>query len=169
MTHLDYCNSAMSSFLRSWFPLPTVSSPSISTPAPPGIIQIIPPTEDDDNDDGSDTERETDDNPPAFPSLNSAQRMQTQETSIPRVLTDAQLMPPPPAPNLINRTIGVPALGRGGLTVPLTTTKAPSKPNKRREKVALAPGHSPLDWAALKSSGQDLRVCHILSHNALIY
>jgi hypothetical protein len=29
---------------------------------------------------------------------------------------------------------------------------------KRRQKVILEPGHSPLDWARLKSSGKDLRV-----------
>ncbi|KAM3582463.1 hypothetical protein VKS41_005107 [Umbelopsis sp. WA50703] len=28
---------------------------------------------------------------------------------------------------------------------------------KRRQKVILEPGHSPLDWARLKSSGKDLR------------
>ncbi|KAE9405223.1 cytochrome b5 [Gymnopus androsaceus JB14] len=146
------------SFLRNWFPTPS-AVPSIST-SPPALVQVSPPpAEDDQDDDGSDTEKETDDNPPAFPSLNSAQRMQVQEpsTSIPKILTDSQLMPPPPAPNLINRTIGVPTSGRGGLAVPPTTTKAPVKPSKKREKVALAPGHSPLDWAALKSSGQDLR------------
>jgi len=31
------------------------------------------------------------------------------------------------------------------------------KSSRKREKAALAPGHSPLDWAALKTSGQDLR------------
>ncbi|CDO69724.1 hypothetical protein BN946_scf184687.g9 [Trametes cinnabarina] len=39
---------------------------------------------------------------------------------------------------------------------PPTTTKPPAKPSKRG-KVALAPGHGPLDWANLKKSGQDLR------------
>ncbi|KAI0300780.1 cytochrome b5 [Russula brevipes] len=42
---------------------------------------------------------------------------------------------------------------------PPTTTKPPTQlsKTKKREKVILAPGHSPLDWAALKSSGTDLR------------
>jgi hypothetical protein len=30
--------------------------------------------------------------------------------------------------------------------------------SKRRIKFALAPGHSPLDWARLTNSGKDLRV-----------
>jgi len=41
---------------------------------------------------------------------------------------------------------------------PPTTKKPPSLSKVReRQKVVLAPGHSPLDWAALKSSGADLR------------
>ena len=39
---------------------------------------------------------------------------------------------------------------------PPSTIKAPSK--KASRKVALAPGHGPLDWANLKKSGADLRV-----------
>ncbi|KAF9068981.1 cytochrome b5 [Rhodocollybia butyracea] len=143
----------MASFLRSWLPtLPYVSLNSL--PNPPDI-QTSPPSADDD-DDGSNTEKEDNDEPPAFPSLNSAQRMTTGDSSIPKILTDSQLMPPPPAPQLASRTLGVPPSRQGGLAV-LTTVKPPLKASKKREKVALAPGHSPLDWAALKSSGQDLR------------
>ncbi|KIJ39048.1 hypothetical protein M422DRAFT_175681 [Sphaerobolus stellatus SS14] len=43
---------------------------------------------------------------------------------------------------------------------PPTTTRPPPAPTRvknKRNKVMLAPGHSPLDWAALKSSGADLR------------
>ncbi|KIK55134.1 hypothetical protein GYMLUDRAFT_176040 [Collybiopsis luxurians FD-317 M1] len=148
----------MASFLRSWLPsLPTASAAQSSDDAPDNI-RISPPPVEGDDDDGSETEKETDDSPPAFPSLNSAQRMQTDTSSIPKILMDNQRMPPPPAPNLLNRTLGVPTTSRaGGLAVPPTTTKPPVKPSKKREKVALAPGHSPLDWAALKSSGTDLR------------
>ncbi|CAG8506380.1 6775_t:CDS:2 [Ambispora gerdemannii] len=45
----------------------------------------------------------------------------------------------------------------------LTTMSTSSKPtplqkaNKKRQKVALEPGHSTLDWANLKNSGVDLR------------
>lgn len=38
------------------------------------------------------------------------------------------------------------------MTKPVVQSKG-----KKSRKVALAPGHSPLDWAALKSSGKDLR------------
>ncbi|KAK9719599.1 hypothetical protein K7432_004703 [Basidiobolus ranarum] len=38
------------------------------------------------------------------------------------------------------------------MVAPLQTRKKP-----RRVKVALEPGHSPLDWAKLKNSGADLR------------
>ncbi|KAJ4500941.1 cytochrome b5-like heme/steroid binding domain-containing protein [Lentinula lateritia] len=134
----------MASYLRSWLTLPTVAS--TSSEAIPTFQSSL-----EDEDEGSDTEREDNDAPPAFPSLNSAQRMQ----SIPTILTDSQLMPPPPDPKFRNRTIGVAT--PGGLAVPPTTTKPPVNPRKKREKVALAPGHSPLDWAALKSSGKDLR------------
>jgi len=46
--------------------------------------------------------------------------------------------------------------GAGALELPPSTSQVPKKP---RKKVALAPGHSPLDWARLKGSGADLRVC----------
>jgi hypothetical protein len=36
----------------------------------------------------------------------------------------------------------------------------PKRPAVRpRAKIILEPGHSPLDWANLKNSGQDLSVC----------
>ncbi|KAJ3744954.1 cytochrome b5 [Lentinula detonsa] len=139
----------MASYLRSWLSLPTASYPTSTSSG------SIPTTSSSnhDEDGGSDTEKEDNDEAPAFPSFNSAQRMQSE---IPKILTDTELMPPPPVPALRNRTIGVPT-STGGLAVPITTTKPPAKPGKKREKVALAPGHSPLDWAALKSSGKDLR------------
>ncbi|CAO3674881.1 unnamed protein product [Umbelopsis ramanniana] len=40
---------------------------------------------------------------------------------------------------------------------PQRLVAAATKQPKRRQKVILEPGHSPLDWARLKSSGQDLR------------
>ena len=68
-----------------------------------------------------------------------------------------------PLPNSIQRAA---SSGSGPLQLPLSTTKVPAKP---RRKVALAPGHSTLDWARLKASGQDLRVrpprpAHSLAH-----
>jgi len=137
-------------YIRSWLPKLSAASPSLIPQR-----QTNPPP--DDEDDGSNTEKEDNDTPPVFPSLNSAQRMMTQKPSVPKILTDSQLMPPPPTPNLASRTFGVPHSRQGGLAVPPTTTKPPLRLGKKREKVALAPGHSPLDWAALKLSGQDLR------------
>lgn len=41
---------------------------------------------------------------------------------------------------------------------PQRLVAAATKQPKRRQKVILEPGHSPLDWARLKSSGKNLRV-----------
>lgn len=154
--------------------------------------------EDETKDDDADSDVTETDVPPAFPALNSAQRMTSSAAStasskqkpissaIPSVLLDARLMPPPPLPSSALRVPGVPPnrisgsrglgvassastsrlssslmpppSGSSGATlgVPPTTTKLPAK--KSRDKVALAPGYGPLDWAALKSSGADLRV-----------
>lgn len=142
----------MTSYLRSWLYSGTSPEES-STPEIPSLNTISPQASDDE-DDGEATERE-DDRPPAFPALNSAQR--AASSSVPKVLTDSQLMPPPPIPSLAVRRPGVSDAPSDSLTV-LTTTKPPPKPTKKSKKVALAPGHSPLDWAALKSSGKDLRV-----------
>ena len=59
-----------------------------------------------------------------------------------------------------SNTLSVPSITRGSastLKPPPTTARAPQASSKR-QKVVLTPGHSPLDWAALKASGQDLRV-----------
>jgi len=143
----------MTSYLRSWL----YSGTSTIEPAAPSVptLQKISPPASDDDEDGEETETEHDDSPPAFPSLNSAQR--AASSRLPSVLNDSQLMPPPPVPSLAIRQPGVPATKGNSLAVPPTTTKPPPKPSKKAGKVALAPGHSPLDWAALKSSGTDLR------------
>jgi len=149
----------MASYLSSWFTLGTATAtnpPSHPLDAPE-ILEVSPPPSDGD---GSDTAGE-DDIPPAFPALGSAQRA-ASSNGIPRVLTDSQLMPPPPPPSLASRqsgtlSLGVPSSTSSSLAVPPTTTKRPTLSSKKREKVALAPGHSPLDWASLKTSGTDLR------------
>lgn len=189
----------MTSYLKSWLWTGGASSESTNTAAAP-----VPTISTHDEDDGSDTE--TEDNPnvrvvededddvaPAFPSLNSAQRLQSSTTEVasasgakgPRILSDSERMPPPPAPSLAVRVPGVQApssassslqlpgrgtglvAGSSSLAVPPSTTKPPPKPTKKREKVALAPGHSALDWANLKSSGADLRVRPLLGPCAL--
>ncbi|KAH9847658.1 hypothetical protein C2E23DRAFT_489989 [Lenzites betulinus] len=140
----------MTSYLRNWL---YAQNP---TTAPPAIVETSPPAPEDDED--AETVHGDDDAPPAFPALNSAQRATaTSPMEPPRILTDAQLMPPPPPPSLAVRKPGVSgSAGSSSLLVPPTTTKPPPKPAKKG-KVALAPGHGPLDWASLKKSGQDLR------------
>ncbi len=72
-------------------------------------------------DDGDESDSDRSDTPPAFPSLNSAQRLggnrlTTTWTSsngtdpLPKVLSDALLMPPPPLPNKALRVPGVPSI-----------------------------------------------------------
>ncbi|KIM84818.1 hypothetical protein PILCRDRAFT_817618 [Piloderma croceum F 1598] len=137
----------------------TAPNPPSNSTVVPEILEVSPPPSDDD---GEDTVGE-DDVPPVFPALGSAQRAASSSSNdSPRVLTDSQLMPPPPPPNLASRQPGTLPLGvrssaSSSLAVPLTTTKRPTLSPKKREKVALAPGHSPLDWASLKASGADLR------------
>jgi len=126
----------MTSYFRSWL---TTGATVPEAPPDDALISISPLEEDDE---GSDTPTEgDDDSPPAFPSLSSAQRMRSSTRRAP---TDSELMPPP---QLQSRS-------SSSLTVLATTKPSP----KKREKVALAPGHGPLDWANLKASGTDLRV-----------
>lgn len=160
----------MSSYLRSWF----TSVPTAPPPVPK--IEEHEPEQDDDDDD-ADTitikgaDDDYDDTPPAFPALNSAQRVATSSSSrsdgLPRILSGkgVGLMPPPPVPGLAKRTPGVPATTSNSLSIPSTpnTLALPTSTTKRpkaSKKVQLAPGHGALDWANLKNSGKDLRVCH---------
>lgn len=143
----------MTSYLLSWLYTGT-SAVESAPPSVPTIQEVSPPVSDSEDGDATETEQD-EDAPPAFPSLNSAQRVQSSR--IPRILTDSQLMPPPPIPSLPQQR-GMPNTRGSSLAVPPTTTKPLPKPSKKGKKVALAPGHSPLDWAALKSSGADLRV-----------
>ncbi|EIW57638.1 cytochrome b5 [Trametes versicolor FP-101664 SS1] len=147
----------MASYLRSWL---YAQNPTEEAPAAPTIVETSPPPPEDDDD--AETVHGDDDAPPAFPAMNSAQRATatSQTEAIPRILTDAQLMPPPPPPSLASRRPGVSgssgsSLG-ASLMAPPTTLKPPPQPAKKG-KVALAPGHGPLDWANLKKSGQNLR------------
>ncbi|KAF5340878.1 hypothetical protein D9758_012154 [Tetrapyrgos nigripes] len=165
----------MAAYIRSWLPsLSSSSSPNESTSSETSPTVTI--QQDVEDDEGSDTEKEDNDIPPAFPAISSAQRLSSSSKSsssatsssngIPKILSDSQLMPPPPlpasrVPGVGSSSLSVPSSSTSSLAVPPTTTKPPTQlgvpKTKKREKVALAPGHSPLDWAALKSSGQDLR------------
>ncbi|KAI0649034.1 cytochrome b5 [Trametes meyenii] len=144
----------MASYLRSWL---YTQNPAAEVPTAPAIIETSPPAQDEDDD--AETVHGDDDAPPAFPAVNSAQRATStsQPAVVPRILTDTQLMPPPPPLSLANRRPGVSTnTSSSSLLVPTTTTKPPPQPVKKG-KVALAPGHGPLDWANLKKSGQNLR------------
>lgn len=56
----------------------------------------------------------------------------------------------------IDQTLDVPEFpSRNG---PQRLVAAATKQPRNREKVMLEPGHSPLDWAKLTNSGQNLRV-----------
>lgn len=164
----------MSAYLRSWLSsaLPTAQ------PSLPQSDVVITTSQDDDSDNDTvkgDNDDDDDDAPPAFPALNSAQRVgaaKKKDDSVPDILrADAKLMPPPPIPGLASRRPGVGSasssslgvLGSSSLGVPgsslmppPTTTQAP---RKKSRKVELAPGYGPLDWGNLKKSGADLRVC----------
>jgi hypothetical protein len=130
----------MSSYLRSW--LPTLSLPSSlateeESPTTPTNISFS-------------VQQPDDDTPPAFPAIESAQRVSLPpSTLMPPPSIPARRIPSPPAPS-----------SPSSLMPPPTTTKPPTQlsKSKKRAKVVLAPGHSPLDWAALKSSAADLRV-----------
>jgi len=182
-------------FLRSWLlgdaPISnpsTGNSPNESAEPELSISVSPPPSDPDDSREGDDVDGDDrNDTPPAFPALSSAQRLDAPSRNglsakkadtppsalaLPKVLTDTQLMPPPPLPSKALRVPGVaPApitrtpkftitttsssSSSSSLALPPSTNKVPGK--KFREKVALAPGFGPLDWAALKTSGKDLR------------
>ncbi|KAG2359382.1 cytochrome b5-like heme/steroid binding domain-containing protein [Suillus spraguei] len=153
------------SYLRGWFSLDTSSSSTGVEPSDsyPNQSLSVPELNEED-DDGSDTAGE-DDIPPAFPAINSVQRAaasplssdSSRGLSIPKVLTDAALMPPPPVPSLVTRQPGVPPPQSSSFLLAPMTTIQPPKRSSGRDKVALAPGFGPLDWGNLKASGQNLR------------
>ncbi|KAJ9114703.1 hypothetical protein QFC22_005579 [Naganishia vaughanmartiniae] len=113
-------------------------------------------------------EEEDIDAPPAFPMLDSAQRSQVPQqqptiaasTPVPEMEFDVE----PPSPSSSSSTLSPPRKTRQlnlpsttsaptSLQTPPTTTTKPNPLIKKRQKVALAPGCSPLDWARVKSSG----------------
>ncbi|KAF8501530.1 cytochrome b5 [Russula emetica] len=140
----------MSSYLRSWLPTLSLVHLQQSSPAPSTEEEESPTTPTPTNPSLS-VQIPDDDSPPAFPAIESAQRIS---------LSPSTLMPPPPIPALRIPGPRAPApSSSSSLMPPPSTTKPPTQlsKSKKREKVVLAPGHSPLDWAVLKSSGTDLR------------
>lgn len=157
----------MASYLRSWIygtqAEPSTPGPFIQTngttenisQAPD--IEVIEPQEEEENDsdDGYDTDK-----PPAFPALNSPQRAvsSTSKAQATTVSRSNGLMAPPP-PRLAAPSLGVPSTGANrGASNSLDPLATKGKPGRKARFVPLAPGHSMLDWANLKSSGKDLRV-----------
>jgi N-acetylmuramoyl-L-alanine amidase len=146
----------MASYFRSWLPTLALSLESESNPTV--TVEEESPTTPTNSVSFQDVDNDT---PPAFPAIESAQRITSASVSpSSKLLSPSTLMPPPPLP--APRIPGPPAPSSGSSLMPPPTTTKPPTPlskTKRREKVVLAPGHSPLDWAALKNSGADLRVC----------
>lgn len=165
ITHIP--SLTMASYLRSWLPTLSVqqSNPEATEEEESPTTPTVPSLTIENSDD--------EDLPPAFPAIESAQRISsassTSSASSSQWTSRSSLMPPPPSIPL-SRIPGPPApSAASSLMPPPTTTKPPTQlsKSKKREKVALAPGHSPLDWAALKSSGTDLRVWSLASASGL--
>ncbi|KAI9680300.1 MAG: hypothetical protein M1829_001186 [Trizodia sp. TS-e1964] len=90
---------------------------------------------------------------PHHPSLDPAANS-PQRASPPHSRSTAML--PPPAPPRAAGRLSAPPLSppsSSSLAPPPTSSLKPPKP---RQKVVLAPGHSPLDWARLQQSGAHL-------------
>src|SRR5277367_111537 len=105
---------------------------------PPANLSITPP-----------------DPPPlsSDPSESDVEDPTTPQPSQPPQLNPLPDSPPSsmPPPSIIPSRVNTNAL-----LSPSISTLPPQK--RPRQKVVLAPGFSPLDWARLKSSGTDLRV-----------
>lgn len=116
-----------------------------SSPAVPTLIKS-----DEDNDDDASVST-------MFPAPNSVQRAGGSSLGVPSTFVNKRAPPPQ----------------MGGLKLPPSTlnpprslmqyssnsssTLSPSPAAKARRKVALQPGHSAMDWAALRNSGKNLR------------
>lgn len=179
-----WAKQSMASYLSSWLfgtPATTTNTQSHNQPssqinknahleAPD--IEVIAPAESeeaDSDDDGYDTDR-----PPAFPALNSPQRAASSSQTKTKIVTlngkstassnggKGLMAPPPPR---LGASLNVTTAATDGSLAPLATTKIA----KKSRKVALAPGHSTLDWANLKTSGADLRVSANSTWTIFIY
>ncbi|KAF2501758.1 hypothetical protein BU16DRAFT_613594 [Lophium mytilinum] len=143
--------------------------------APPVPSFSLDADEDSDEEDEEDTAP-----PPSFPAVNSAQRASVKppamgppppkpSMAIPPA-KPSQFMAPPPrvaASNLralptTTNSLRIPSRGplpNRGMPASNSLGLAPSAPIKtpnQRNKVQLTPGHSPLDWANMQKSGNNL-------------
>ncbi|KAK5659272.1 hypothetical protein OQA88_1364 [Cercophora sp. LCS_1] len=154
-----------------------------TTPPPPVIIRETPPGPPSPDSAASVLNEEEQNTPKAaaavdtaYPAVPSFSLSAPEFNLMPPPPSPApSLMPPPPLPRsqptgayaagsstlpranlpLPNRGgLTLPNRGPPGLTPPPTHSSKPKKPSK---EVALAPGHSPLDWARLSGPGADLR------------
>lgn len=108
--------------------MPPPANLSITPPDPPPLLSELPDPDAED---------------PTTPKASQAPQLNL----IPDSPTSSSSMPPPPIPS------------RGPKNTSLGLSVSTLPPQQRpRQKVVLAPGFSPLDWARLKSSGTDLRV-----------
>ncbi|KAI9745068.1 MAG: hypothetical protein M1818_001346 [Claussenomyces sp. TS43310] len=106
---------------------------------------------------------------PSFPAANSAQRVSTTPASnaarrAPASLSSssssykpqATLRTPAPLPNRNPGLAAVPMPSRTASSLLPPPPSSAGPPARRRGKIQLSPGHSPLDWAALCSSSPSL-------------
>lgn len=120
------------------------------------------------------------DAPPQFPLPDSAQRSKAPAPKAEASVPSFNLAPPSPEkeaddsepPSDLNIAITPGTIPLGNMAPPPSTTSRPAfgmqkggltppegvaDVNKKRLKVALGPGYSPLDWARLTQSGRNLR------------
>lgn len=114
---------------------------------PPPATSITPPDAPSTPPDSSEIATEDQTTPKLSTSLPPPQLTITQNGET----TNPPTMMPPPCNTR-------PRNGTNSTLAPSISALPPK--NRPRQKVILEPGHSPLDWARLKSSGTDLRVHH---------
>ena len=115
---------------------------------PPPAASITPPDAPSTPPDSSEATAEDQTTPKPSTSLPPPQLTITQNGGT----TNSPTMMPPPSNTRLSNTAN-------SMLAPSISTLPPK--NRPRQKVILQPGHSPLDWARLKSSGTDLRVRHL--------
>ena len=115
---------------------------------PPPAASITPPDAPSTPPDSSEITAEDQTTPKPSKSLPPPQLTLTQNGET----TNSPTMMPPPSNARLSNTAN-------SMLAPSISTLPPK--NRPRQKVILEPGHSPLDWARLKSSGTDLRVPYL--------
>ncbi|KAK0648868.1 hypothetical protein B0T16DRAFT_427843 [Cercophora newfieldiana] len=109
--------------------------PAIRTPAPPSASDLMPP--------------------PPFPSRKPQPQPSPAPLTSAHAAGSSTLPTLSPLPNRSGPGSGPSSNRGGGLAPPPTLLAKPKKPSSK--EIALAPGHSPLDWARLSGPTSDLR------------